>query len=198
VLPPTASFETSPVGHLRRVSRSRAAVAVLGATALLAGCGDDSPLATVAGQPINRGQVDALVEHGREEARAERRDYPERGSAEYRDLEQQALAILVSRAQIVEAAKRLGVTVTASEVRERVALPRKDPIEAVYEAARRQLGVPEPNEKGVAAKLLADAVRIQLTLQKVEAQIGERRLPAWAAKARRLPVEYAAGWEPAG
>jgi hypothetical protein len=162
----------------------------------LAGCGGSATLAHVGDRSITQAQVQRLVEHGREEAAREGADFPARGDDGYRALERQALAILVARVQVEQAARRLGVAVSDAEVQARVPLPHKELVEVAYEGARRQLGFPEENEKGTAAKLLGDAVRVQLTLQRVERRIGAARVPAWLAAARRIPVEYADGWAP--
>src|SRR4051794_24524179 len=139
-----------------------------------------------------------MVEHGREEAKREGADFPAPGSDGYRALEREALAILVARARVEEAAARVGVSVSDAEVRQRVAFPHKELVEALYEGARRHLGIAEENEKGTAAAVLADAVRLQLTLQKLQARLGAERLQRLVVRARSLPVAYAAGWEPAG
>jgi hypothetical protein len=165
--------------------------------ALVAGCGSNATLAKVGDRSITRTQVDALVAHGSEEAQRENRAFPARGSAEYRALQREALAILVSRAQIAQAAKRIGVTVSQQELDRLVTVRRPELVEALYEATRRQLGIAERNEKGESAQLLQDAVRVQLTLQRVEHRVGAPHLGAWVAAARRLPVRYAAGWAPA-
>jgi hypothetical protein len=176
------------------VGRSSLAVALL--VLGLAGCGGSATLARVGDRAVTETQVQRLVDHGREEAAREGADFPTQGSDGYRALQRQALAILVARAQIEVAARQLGVAVSDAEVQQRAPLPHKELLEVAYEGARRQLGFPEENEKGTAAKLLGDAVRVQLTLQRVERRIGAARGPAWLAAARRLPVEYADGWAP--
>jgi sugar diacid utilization regulator len=78
-----------------------------------------------------------------------------------------------------------------------VELPRrKEGIELVYENARRSLGIAE-QEQGEGRALLADAVRLQLTLRKVQRRVGAARLQQWVAHARTsVPVEYADGRRP--
>ena len=171
----------------------RALTAALGLalTLALAGCGGRGELARVGQTTVTRAQVDALLEHGREEARAEGHGFPAAGSDGERALRKEALAILVSRARIVEAARRLGLTVSDAEVGAQVPLPRhKEAIEQIYERARGALGIPE-EERGHERAFLADAVRVQLTLRKVEQRLGPAHLGAWLERARRLPVEYA-------
>jgi hypothetical protein len=163
----------------------------------LAGCGAaDERLASVGDRTITQRQVDRLVAHGREEAAREGNDFPARESDGYRELQHEALAILVARAQIVEAAQRLGVSVAQAELDRYVRVPHKELVEVLYEESRRNLGVAEENEKGDAATLLGDALRVQLTLEKVRQRVGSARLQNWVAKARAIPVDYADGWEP--
>jgi hypothetical protein len=174
----------------------RAAVAVALVAAALGGCGGTADVATVGETAITHAQIVRLVEHGREDAGNEGASFPDKGSDGYRALERQALAILVTRAQITQAAGRLGIHVSDAEVTKQVAFPRKELVETLYEGARRQLGFPEENEKGTSAQLLADAVRVQLTLQRVQARVGAEGLGAWVERARELPVDYADGWQP--
>jgi parvulin-like peptidyl-prolyl isomerase len=176
--------------------RAAAVAASVLLAAGLAGCGGSQGLAKVGGNAITHDQVQRLVESGQEEAVNEGRDFPKRGTAAYRQLEREALGILVARTQIAVAAQRLGIRVSDAEVRRHVSFPRKNMIETLYEGTRRQLGIAEKNEKGATAQLLADAVRVQLTLQKVELRLGAERLGSWVTAARRLPVAYAGGWAP--
>ena len=172
-------------------------VAVLAVGA--AGCGGSSAVAHVGGRAIQREDVDRLLEHAREEARNERRDFPAPGSDGYRVLEREALAILVSRAQLEEAARRLGVTVSQQEVARALGQrpPRhKETIELAYEAAREAIGLPE-EDAGEETAALKDAVRAQLTLRKVVVEVGAARVQTWLARARRgVAVSYADGWAP--
>lgn len=176
--------------------------ALLGAALLacaLAGCGGSGGLARVGDRSISSADVDRLLEHAGEEARNEHRSFPDPGSDAYRAIERQALAILVSRAQVEVAAERIGVTVAAREVSHALGRPAprdKEAIEVVYEHARRSLGIPE-TDAGEEGAALADATRMQLTLRKLVARLGRDGLPPWLAQARRtVAVEYADGWAP--
>lgn len=165
----------------------------------LAGCGGSGGdrLATVGGhEEITRGQVDTLVQHANEEVAREGQTAPAEGTEEYRALQRQALAVLVGRARIVVAAKRLGVTVDDAEIDRWASRPHVDLPELVFEKARRGLGIPEASEKGTNARLLRDAVRVQLTIEKVRRRLGDAGFERWYAKTRQLAVEYADGWSP--
>jgi hypothetical protein len=89
----------------------------------LAGCGSsDSAVARVDGTTITRNDLDAAVDHFRQEADAEGRPFPSDGTAAFRTVERQALALLVYRAELVRSAQRLGVPVTEAEVTSRMSV----------------------------------------------------------------------------
>jgi SurA N-terminal domain len=95
---------------------------VLLASATLAACGQGSSekaVANVAGQAINRGQLDETVDHFKQEAAAEGQDFPEAGSNKYRTVQHQLLGLLVYREELVQSAARLGAKVTDDEVAQR-------------------------------------------------------------------------------
>jgi SurA N-terminal domain len=190
-------FKTRNRGDFANVSGQNLVIAALSIAMLpLAGCGGGERLATVGDRQITRAQVDRLVEHGREEATREGASYPEKGSDAYRALEREGLSILVARAQLEQAARELGVTVSKDELDAQVAVPQKPGVEVVFEEARRGLGIAEEHEKGESAKLLQDAIRVQLILQRVQERLGVDELKPWLARTRQLPVDYADGWSP--
>jgi len=164
-----------------------------------AGCGGSGAVAHVGDRAIAREDVDRLLEHAREEARNEHRAFPGSDSAAYRALQREALSILVSRAQLEVAAQRLGIGVTPQEVAH--ALGQKPPrhreaIELAYEATREAIGFPE-EDAGEETAALKDAVRAQLTLEKVVRRVGAGRVQAWLDRTRRtVAVRYAEGWAP--
>jgi DNA-directed RNA polymerase specialized sigma24 family protein len=166
----------------------------------LAGCGGSRALARVGDRSISRSDVELLLEHADEEARTERRSFPAADSDAYRALEREALAILVSRAQLEVAARRIGISVSAQEVSHALgrAAPRhKEAIELVYEHARKSLGIAEA-DAGSEGAALADATRAQLTLRKLVDRLGRDGVQPWLANARRtVPAVYADGWSPA-
>jgi SurA-like N-terminal domain len=91
--------------------------------ALLAGCGGggDKTVAEVGGQQVTQQQLDALVQHFRREAQQEGKDFPEQGTAGFVQLRNQLLGLLVYRTELKQAAKRLGVTVSDTQVNDRLA-----------------------------------------------------------------------------
>jgi len=98
-----------------------AVVAALG-LALFAACGGggDQTVAEVGGQQVTQQQLDALVQHFRREAQQEGKDFPREGTKPFVQLRNQLLGLLVYRTELQQAAKRLGVTVSDSQVNERL------------------------------------------------------------------------------
>lgn len=176
-----------------------AAIGVAAAVVCAAGCGGSSAVAHVGDRTIARQDVDGLLEHAGEEARSERRAFPAAGSLGYRALQRDALAILVSRAQLEVAAARLGVTVSPQEVAHALGQrpPRhKEAIEVAYEQAREAIGFAE-EDAGEETAALRDAMRAELTLRKVVRRLGAKAVQPWLERARRsVAVRYAAGWAP--
>lgn len=99
----------------------RLQAAVLLGAAALAGCGGgEPPVARVGHAAITEADVKATLRALGEEAEAEGREFPEPGSPGYAAVRRQALALLVSRAQVEQAARALGVQVDGDEVKRRV------------------------------------------------------------------------------
>jgi hypothetical protein len=98
--------------------------AVVLAAVLLRAGGDSNPtVARVGGQPITRKELSAVVDHFRLEAKAEGKPFPDEGSAAFRRLRNRLLGLLVYRAELRQAAARLGVGVTRLEVLKRLQSP---------------------------------------------------------------------------
>jgi hypothetical protein len=92
------------------------AAAVVALVLLLTG-GDGNPtVAHVAGQPIKQKQLDSAVDHFRLEAKAEGKPFPDESSASFERVRNRLLGLLVYRAELRQAAARLGVTVSPVEV----------------------------------------------------------------------------------
>lgn len=106
----------------RAARRIAASTVILGT--LAAGCGtsnsDDKPVAFVADRVVTKGQLDAALEHLREEAIREGRT-PELGDPDSRAARNHLLVLLVYRAQLDEAAARLHIHVSEEQVDARVA-----------------------------------------------------------------------------
>jgi hypothetical protein len=100
-----------------------AAVAA-GIFAIVRGKGDSGKtVQTVAGHKITQEDLELAVEHFHEEADAEGRPFPAKGSSGYKRVEKIALGLLIDRASIRAAAAKLGVRVTEAQVDASVAAP---------------------------------------------------------------------------
>jgi hypothetical protein len=88
----------------------------------LAACGGSSntPVAHVGGEAITTSQLDVAVDHFKQEADAEGRSFPEKGTDAYKTVQRQALGLLVYRSELLQSAKRLAAPVSSSEVEQRM------------------------------------------------------------------------------
>jgi len=163
--------------------------------ALLAGCGGggDKTVAEVGGQQLTQQQLDALVQHFHREAQAEGKDFPKEGTRTYLQLRNQLLGLLVYRAELRQAAERLGVTVSDAELNERL-------------AAAPAGGEEEGNANGdtyvrdsVEAELLKEGIAAKVTrgiTGKTLAERSARRNEALAKFLARLQRETKVRYEP--
>src|SRR5436309_14356679 len=87
---------------------------------LLSGGHSNPAVAHVAGQAITRDQLETAVDHFREEAKREGTPVPDEKTARFRALRNRFLGVLVYRAVLSEAAKRLGLGVSNIQVLRRV------------------------------------------------------------------------------
>jgi hypothetical protein len=177
---------------------------------------ENETVARVGNQTISKEDVERTVEHYEEEFAREGREFPERDSPAYENLEHVALRLLVFREQLEQAADDFGVELSEEEVERRV------------ERAREAEGETEEEEEG--ADFFEGAVRTQMIREAVarrlfpgvtvsEAEVRaaartrgrpahaafrrellqERRnaaLARWVRDARRkITVEYEPGWE---
>ena len=104
---------------MRRVAVPLAAALALAA----AGCGEEGekPVVHVGGTTITREQLEETVEHFREEAQREGKEFPEEDTPAFRAARDRLLGLLVYRAELAEEAKRLGVEVDDEAVERRLA-----------------------------------------------------------------------------
>ena len=107
----------------------RAVVVGLALAAIVAGVaiylgvrgGDGDPVvARVAGEPIRKSQLESVVHHFRLEAEAEGRPFPAESTPEGRRARNRLLGLLVYRAELRNAARRLGIQVTRVQVLRRL------------------------------------------------------------------------------
>jgi SurA-like protein len=104
-------------GRARLAGIRVAAVIVVAFAFAAAGCGaEHEPAALVGDAAISAEQVDRIVNHAREEARREGKDFPAEGTEAYQVVRRQALDLLVYHEELAQRAKALGVTPAASEL----------------------------------------------------------------------------------
>lgn len=92
---------------------------------LLTGCGGNGnpTVATVGDEAIKQKQLDSVVAHFRSEAQREGKSFPDEKSAGFEQLRNRLLGLLVYRAELRQAADRLGIKVTDSEISNRLVRP---------------------------------------------------------------------------
>lgn len=112
------------------MTRTRLSLAVLVAFGALvaAGCGGSSSsssgsggvpadaVATVAGQPITRAELDDLLAVTKLTYKQQAHQFPKAGTAEYQALQQQAVTYLVAQTEYEQEVDRLGLKVTQADV----------------------------------------------------------------------------------
>jgi len=140
-----------------------AAVAVLVAGGILAGLllsgGHSNPaVAHVAGEAITRDQLETAVDHFREEAKREGTPFPDENTARFRALRNRLLGVLVYRAELSQAAKRLGLSVSNIQV------------------LRRLNGAKEPGEgaEQESDQFQYDTVKSQMLYERIYAEVTRR------------------------
>jgi hypothetical protein len=92
------------------------------AVVFLTGCGGNGnpTVAKVGSESITQKQLDAVVAHFRAEAQREGKSFPDQKSAGFTQLRNRLLGLLVYRAELRQAADRLGLKVTDSEISKRL------------------------------------------------------------------------------
>ena len=109
----------------RRLAYVAACCAAVVAVLLAAGCGGSSssssgvPKGDVAlcnGQPITGAELQTLVDQSIESFKVNKQPVPKTGSAEYRSLQQRLVQYLVTKCQVEQWGKKLGVKVTPADV----------------------------------------------------------------------------------
>lgn len=106
-------------------------VSVVLAVLVAAACGGSSPtvpadaVAVVDGTPIKTADMEALIGRAKKSFASQKRAFPKAGTAEYQQLQTQAVAVLVQQAEYDKKAAQLKLTATDKEVQERFAQIKK-------------------------------------------------------------------------
>src|SRR3954466_15568429 len=117
---PGESLRCRDVRRLAVVVAALAIVLAIGLFFALRGGGGDKTVAHVDGEPVQKSQLEAVIQHFRLQAKAEDRPFPAEASDAGRRVRDRLLALLVYRVELREAARRLGITVTRVQVLRRL------------------------------------------------------------------------------
>ena len=171
-----------------------AGIALAALTAvLLVGCGGNGnpTVAKVGGESITQKQLDAVVAHFRSEAQREGKSFPDEKSAGFKQLRNRLLGLLVYRTELRQAAERLGVKVTDSEISKRLVTPAGGEQED-------SSGDTFPRDS-VASQILYERIFDRVTREvkaPAQAELSARRNKAMADFVARLQRETQVNYEP--
>ena len=139
---------------------------------LLAGCGggdstssDDVPndaVAVVDGREIPRTEFDNLIAQAKRSYTSQKREFPQAGSEEYQTLRNQAVAALVQKVELEQAAEEMGIEVTDDDVDKRL----DQIVKQYYGGDQKQL-----DKQLKAQKLTIEQVREDLRAQLISEKI---------------------------
>jgi parvulin-like peptidyl-prolyl isomerase len=141
-----------------------------GEEAATTGGSEDVPanaVAVVAGTPVTKAEFDRFFSQREKAAEAQGQPFPEAGTPEYLDLQNQAVDFLVQRIQLAKEAESLGITVTDQAVNARVD-ELKDQFfsgdEAEYKKELESLGLTDEDVRAdVRAQLIAEGIFDEVT-----------------------------------
>jgi hypothetical protein len=149
----------------RRTAPFLLTLAAFALTFAASGCGEKKaqrPVAFVGDTAISGEEFDAAIEEIRADRRrkGENEEFPEPGTAGYRHLRDSVLGLLVFRAELRQAAQRLGIQV------------KNDEVERLIDAGGGAPGEGEGGSLGAAAREIArDSLRAQLLYQRIYEQV---------------------------
>jgi parvulin-like peptidyl-prolyl isomerase len=150
-------------------------VSLLAALALVgAACGGDSDevppdaIAVVDGNPVDKGEFDALISQAKKSYKLQKRDFPKVGSPEYNTLKNQAVQFLVQREQFEIKAEELDVEVTDKQVDARLAQIKKQYFQGSDKKYRDQL-----KQQGLTEESVKRDIRSQLVQEGIFKKVTE-------------------------
>ena len=144
-----------------------AAAALAAFTLVAAGCGDTDEVpadavAVVDGTEITRASLDELLARVKKSFTAAGRAFPKAGTAEYQELQTQAVAYLVQREEYAREAEELDVTVTDAQITKKINEVKKQSFgnsQAAFEKALKQQGYTEATlREDFRAQLVAEGI----------------------------------------
>lgn len=144
------------------------AVAALAAfTLVAAGCGDTDEVpadavAVVDGTEITRASLDDLLGRAKKSYAAQGRTFPKAGTAEYQQLQTQAVAFLVQREEYAREAEELDIAVTDAQITKKVNEVKKQYFgnsQAAFEKGLKEQGYTEASlREDIQAQLVAEGI----------------------------------------
>jgi peptidyl-prolyl cis-trans isomerase C len=148
----------------------RTLLIILTGLALLvaAGCGGGNgsvpadAVAVVDGEDVPRTQYDSLIAQAKKTYTQDKRDFPKAGTAERKQLDQQAVAFLVQRVELAQAAEELGVEVTDKDVEARL-----DQIKKQYFGGDEKRYAKQLKQQGLTDEQVRRDVRANVISEKV-------------------------------
>jgi foldase protein PrsA len=150
----------------------RSLVALLALVAMLAlvaaGCGGDGEdvpddaVAVVDGDKVTRTSFDALISQARKSFEDQKRAFPKAGTAERKQLNDQAVGYLVQRQQFEQEASEMGIEVTDADVDKRLAVIKQQYFGGDQKKYEKQL-----KDQGLTDAQVRADVRAQIIQQKL-------------------------------
>jgi len=137
-----------------------------------AGCGGgggsvpSDSVAVVDGEDVPRTQYEQLIEQAKKTFKQDKRDFPKAGTAERKQLDQQAIAFLVQRVQLAQAAEDLGVEVTDKDVAARL-----DQIKKQYFGGDEKRYTKQLKQQGLTDEQVRRDVRANVISEKIFAEV---------------------------
>ena len=138
-----------------------------------AGCGGgggsvpSDSVAVVDGENVPRTQYDQLIEQAKKTFKQQKRDFPKAGTAERKQLDQQAVGFLVQRVELSQAAEDLGVDVTDKDVAARLEQIKKQYFggdEKRYQKQLKQQGLTDEQvRRDVRANVISEKIFAEVT-----------------------------------
>ena len=154
------------------------------------GNGNSNPaVAHVGSTTIRRDELDVAVDHFRKEAEAEGTPFPGESSPRFRVLRNKLLGVLVYRAEIAQAAKRLGINITNIQVLRRMS----------QNSEGEEHGTDRFTYASVATQLLYERIYADVTrgiTGATTAELAARRNAAMKSYVDRLERETEVRYEP--
>lgn len=122
----------------------------------------DNAVAVVDGTPVTKAELDELLERAKKTYTAQKREFPKAGTAEFQNLQTQAVAYLVQRAEYDVEAENLKIAVTDKEIDARIAQLKTQYFEGNQAKLDKQI-----KEQGYTTESFRDDIRARILSEKI-------------------------------